>query len=393
MERRKNEMRSIDGVPGPECPVYVSVILPAYNEAENIEGIYAQVIDVFGRQDYSFEILFIDDGSTDDTWPRIMALAEVDPRVRAMRHRRNSGKASALANGFAFARGEIMLTSDADMQYEPEDMVRMVRKIEEGYDIVSAYKVVRRDSLERRLPSKFFNYFIRKTTGIQMHDMNAGLKAFRYEAAEDLIRYGYGELHRFFIVLAYRMGYTVAEVPVESLPRPNGTSKYGFERYARGAFDYLTVVFLSGYKDRPLHLLGGIGLSVMTVGAALFAYLGFEALALGHSMAGRPLLSIAVMCGIAGVQIFAVGLIAEMINNLERGNASRAKISRVVGIDRRNSTGPVPAEIRVERRKRTQLEPVDPIVVAAREAATEPVAEPVTHIAVEPSDSAEVAAT
>ena len=262
------------GFGGPECPVDVSVILPAYNESESIDGMYGQVVGVLDREDHSFEILFVDDGSTDDTWRRIENLAVKDSRVRAIKHRRNCGKATALANGFTFARGEIMVTSDADMQYDPMDIVRVIEKVRAGYDVVSAYKVIRRDPLSKRLPSKFFNWFVRATSGVELHDFNAGLKAYRFEAADDLVRYGYGELHRFFILLAAQMGYTVAEVPVESLPRTNGHSKYGAERYVRGALDFATVFFLSKYRERPLHFLGSFGLALGAIGVAILGYLG-----------------------------------------------------------------------------------------------------------------------
>ena len=168
------------GMSGPECPVDVSVILPAYNESETIDEMYAQVVGVLDRQDGSFEVVFVDDGSTDDTWQHIERLARKDRRVRAIRHRRNCGKATALANGFTYARGEIMVTSDADLQYDPNDIVRVIEKVRCGYDVVSAYKVIRRDPLSKRLPSKFFNWFVRTTSGVVLHDFNAGLKAYRY---------------------------------------------------------------------------------------------------------------------------------------------------------------------------------------------------------------------
>ena len=270
--------------------------------------------------------------------------------MRALRHRRNFGKASALANGFQYARGEIMVTSDADMQYDPNDFLRLMAKLEEGYDVVSAYKVVRRDPLSKRIPSWFFNFFVRSMTGVQLHDMNAGLKVFRYQAAEDLIRYGYGELHRFFIVLAARRGYSVAEVPVESLYRTNGSSKYGIERYMRGALDFLTVFFLSGYSERPLHLLGGAGVTLGALGTATFAFLGVTSFTEHVSMASRPLFTVAALLVLTGGQLLVFGLLAEMVNNLERSNAGRAKIAQVLRVDRRSSIVLAPG-VQVERRR------------------------------------------
>jgi glycosyltransferase involved in cell wall biosynthesis len=344
--------RSIDmamGLGAPDDPIDVSIILPAYNEEDSVEGVYEQVVNTMEGSGYTFEILFVDDGSTDATWSKIAKLGAQDDRVRALRHRRNFGKASALANGFQYARGEIMVTSDADMQYDPNDILRLIRKLEEGYDVVSAYKVIRRDPLSKRIPSRFFNFFVRSATGVQLHDMNAGLKAFNYQAAEDLIRFGYGELHRFFIVLSARRGYRVAEVPVESLYRTNGSSKYGVERYLRGALDFVTVFFLSGYAERPLHLLGGAGVTLGLAGTSVFGYLGISSLVTHQSMAGRPSLVIASLLVLTGVQLLVVGLIAEMINNLERSNVGRSKIAQVLRVDRRSSLVLAPG-VQVERR-------------------------------------------
>jgi len=346
------------GFPSPECPVDITVVLPAYNESESIDGVYAQVVGVLDRQDVSYEILFVDDGSTDDTWTRIESLAARDHRVRALQHRCNCGKATALANGFSFARGEIIVTSDADMQYDPEDIGRLINKVREGYDVVSAYKVIRRDPLSKRLPSKFFNWFVRTTTGVVLHDFNAGLKAYRYEAALDLVRYGYGELHRFFILVAAQMGYRVAEVPVESLPRTNGESKYGAERYLRGGLDYVTVYFLSRYRERPLHFLGGAGAALAGLGSLLFTYLVGAALLTGSSLGDRPSLDVSILLILSGLQLGVFGLLAEMINNVERGQAGRAKISKVISVERRTNLLLSPA-IQVERRGTSHLT-VDP---------------------------------
>lgn len=362
------------GFGSPERPVDITVILPAYNESNTIEGIYQQMVNVLEPLELGYEILFIDDGSTDDTWEHISALVKKDSRVRALRHRRNFGKATALANGFTYGRGDIMVTSDADMQYDPADVVRLIRKVQEGWEVVSAYKVIRRDPLSKRLPSKFFNFWVRSTTGVELHDFNAGLKAYWHEAARDLVQYGYGELHRFFILLAAQMGYSVTEVPVESLPRPAGKSKYGAERYLRGAFDYMTVYFLSRYRERPLHFLGSVGLGLGALGTAILGYLAYVALVAGQSLSGRPLLTLSVLFILAGVQFVVFGLMAEMINNFERGQASRAKISQVLGVDRRTATLIAPS-VQVDRRRGGD---VDPRIDRRRSAAPEPVAEPVT---------------
>lgn len=326
--------REFESLIEPDAPVDISVILPAYNEEDSVGGIYAQITAVLGETHYSYEIIFIDDGSTDSTWIKLQGLVSGDCRVRALRHRRNFGKASALANGFTFARGNIMVTSDADMQYDPADILRLVDKlVKGGHDVVSAYKVVRRDPLSKRIPSWFFNFFVRSTTGIKLHDINAGLKVFRRDAAEDLIRVGYGELHRFFIIVAARRGYSVSEVPVESLYRTAGRSKYGAERYLRGAMDFLTVYFLSGYGESPLHFFGAMGLWLGAAGAGILVYLGLTAALLGQSVGWALVLAVLLM--LTSVQLLAVGLIAEMINNLERGNSARSKISQALRFSER----------------------------------------------------------
>lgn len=349
MSATDREMNVMMGLGAPDDPVDITIVLPAYNEVDSVLGMHEQLTKLLSDQPYSYEFLWVDDGSTDGTWREIEQVCAQDPRVRALRHRRNFGKASALANGFTYARGEIIVTTDADMQYEPTDILRLIEKVNEGWDVVSAYKVVRRDPLSKRIPSWFFNFWVRNTTGVQLHDINAGLKAFRYEAAEALIRYGHGELHRFFMILAARNGFRVAEVPVESCYRTNGRSKYGIERYMRGALDYLTVFFLSGYAERPLHLLGAAG-----VWSALLGTLLFAGSAVVDLVPGAPDVSSAWFIGAAllvtlGMQMLVSGLIAEMITNLERPTAGRAKIAQVLRVDRRTSLLLAPG-VQIERR-------------------------------------------
>jgi len=313
----------------------VSVVVPAYNEAETIDGMYRQLTAVMTAEGESFEILFIDDGSTDATWERISALSAEDARVLGIRHRRNFGKATALANGFDYARGEIVVITDADMQYDPADIPRLIEKVRGGWDVVSAYKVLRRDPLSKRLASKVFNFFVRTATSVPLHDMNAGLKAFRSDAAKALIPYCYGELHRFFVVFAARNGYSVTEVEVESCYRTTGKSKYGIERYLRGGLDFLTVLFLSGYSEAPLHVLGTTGLALGVVGTLIFA-----ATWIGSAIADTPLVDspftvMSMLMIFTGVQLFVAGLLAEMINSLDRTTTGHHRIAEVRRIERR----------------------------------------------------------
>ena len=313
--------------------IAITVVLPAYNEAGNIESCCWQISEVLGQMGLDYEFIYVDDGSTDSTWEEICALSEHDKHVHGLRHRGRSGKAAALATGYMYSRGTIVVTCDADLQYDPNDVRRLIDRLLQGYDMVSAYKVCRQDPISKRWPSRFFNFFVRKMTGVQLHDMNAGLKAYRQDAAHELIPYGYGELHRFFAVILAKKGYSVTEVEVEARPRTNGHSKYGAERFLRGAMDFLTVFFLSGYVDRPLHLLGGLGITMGGIGAALFAWVA--ALNLLGRGGGSGTLLLAVLLMLMGTQMLVIGLIAEMINNLERGPGSSARISEVIAVDRR----------------------------------------------------------
>ena len=324
------------GLGAPQDPIDVSIIFPAYNEVEGVKASHDEISVVLDAAQLDYEMIFIDDGSTDGTWEAIQRLAKADPRVHGLRHRRNSGKAAALANGIVYSRGRIIAICDADMQYEPADVMRVIAAVDEGHEAVSARKILRKDRLSKRLPSQFFNLFVRRTTGVELHDMNAGLKAFNYEAANELVRYGYGELHRFFMVILAMKGYSIHEVPVESRPRTNGKSKYGIERYLRGAFDFLTVFFLSGYLERPLHLFGGVGMGFVAAGTlpALYAIAGNV---FGIVPAtGNTLFALGALMVMTGIQFFGVGLLAEMIGNLDGPVRSKGKVSEVIGIERRS---------------------------------------------------------
>lgn len=321
---------------GPRSPrerLDVTVVLPAYNEEGTIRDTHARLDAALRALRRSYEFVFVDDGSTDGTWKVISEVAEHDPRVRALRHRANSGKASALAAGFAVARGDIVSLCDADLQYEPADLAKIVKMAGQCGDAVTAYKIVRRDPLSKRLPSRFFNFFLRESMHVELHDMNAGLKAMTREAAHELIRFGYGGLHRFFMVILAKKGFTVSEMPVESLPRPAGKSKYGAERYLRGALDFLTVFFLSGYVERPLNLFGGIGVGLVALGSASFLL----DLLIGRFTVGGLAFSVltptAILMVVSGIQLIVIGLVAEMINNLERVPILRGEISESIRID------------------------------------------------------------
>jgi dolichol-phosphate mannosyltransferase len=258
------------------------------------------------------EILFVDDGSTDGTSEILTDLATAEPEVGVVRLRRNFGKAAALQAGFEQAAGDVVVTIDGDLQDDPAEIPRLLAKLDEGFDLVSGWKTRRRDALSRRILSKIFNRVTGIFSGVRLHDMNCGLKAYRAEVVHGLRLYG--ELHRFIPVLAHYRGFRIAELPVNHRPREHGRSRYGVERYLRGFLDLLTVSFIGRYRHRPLHLFGGLGLALGLIGSAVLVYLAVLKL-LGHAIGHRPLLLLGVLLVVIGMQFFSLGLISEMITS------------------------------------------------------------------------------
>jgi dolichol-phosphate mannosyltransferase len=266
-------------------------------------------LDPLGEE---WEAVYVDDGSTDESFSALTRLHAREDNVRVVRLRRNFGKAAALAAGFAQAAGERVVTIDGDLQDDPSEIPQLLAKLDEGFDVVSGWKTRRRDPLSRRLPSKLFNWVAGWMSGLRLHDMNCGLKAYRAEVVHNLVLYG--ELHRFIPVLAHEQGYRVAELPVNHRPREHGRSRYGMERYLRGFLDLLTVSFMGRYRHRPLHLFGGLGLLLGGSGVVLLVYLTIVKLT-GHAIGQRPLLTLGVLLVVVGMQFFTLGLISEMITS------------------------------------------------------------------------------
>jgi dolichol-phosphate mannosyltransferase len=229
-----------------------------------------------------------------------------------VRLRRNFGKATALDAGFGEAAGDIVVTIDGDLQDDPAEIPRLLAKLDEGYDLVSGWKTKRRDPITRRVPSKVFNAVAGKVSGVRLHDMNCGLKAYRAEVVEGMQLYG--ELHRYIPVLAHYRGYRVTELPVNHRPREHGRSNYGVERYLRGFLDLLTVTFMGRYRHRPLHLFGGVGLLFSLIGSTILVYLTIVKI-LGHAIGQRPLLMLGVLLVVVGIQLLSLGLISELITS------------------------------------------------------------------------------
>ncbi|MER5388913.1 glycosyltransferase family 2 protein [Saccharopolyspora sp. NPDC002686] len=289
----------------------VSLLTPAKNEQDNLPRLFAEISEAMEQQDRSWELLVVDDGSTDGSWQVISEHAVRDPRIRGIRLRRNFGKAAALAAGVAEVRGELLVTLDADLQDDPAEIPRLLAELDAGADLVSGHKANRQDPLGKRLPSKVFNWFTGLITGLKLSDHNCGLKAARTEVYRRVPLYG--ELHRYIPALAHQLGYRVVEQPVHHRARLHGKSKYGLERYLRGALDLLTVVALTRYGRRPAHLFGGLGMLAGTIGTLILLYLTGVWMFTDQPIGTRPLLTLGILLEIFAVQMISVGLLAELV--------------------------------------------------------------------------------
>ncbi|MFR9729349.1 glycosyltransferase family 2 protein [Saccharopolyspora sp. MS10] len=292
-------------------PVEVSLLTPAKNEAESLPRLFAEISAVMDAQHRSWELLVVDDGSTDDSWRVVVEHAAADSRIRGLRLRRNFGKAAALAAGVEEVRGRLLVTLDADLQDDPAEVPRLLAELDAGADLVSGHKAQRKDPLGKRLPSKFFNWMTGLITGLRLADHNCGLKAARTEVYRRVPLYG--ELHRYIPALAHQLGYRVRELPVHHRAREHGSSKYGIERYVRGALDLLTVVALTRYGRRPAHLFGGLGLVAGTAGTLILLYLTGVWVFTEQSIGTRPLLTLGILLEIFSAQMISTGLLAELV--------------------------------------------------------------------------------
>lgn len=304
-------MTTGDVVPG---GVDVSVLVPVKDEAESLDQLAKEVmlaLDGIG----SWELIFVDDGSTDHSWAKIVDLAETDSRIRGVRFRRNFGKSSALAAGFASSNGQIIVTLDGDLQDDPSEIPALLARLDEPADLVAGYKAERRDPLGKRMASKVFNFFTGLATGLRLKDHNCGLKVARRDAFAAVPLYG--EMHRYIAAIAHAQGFRVVEEAVHHRPRLHGKSKFGLERYARGGLDLLTVLGLTRYTHRPAHLFGGVGLGLGVLGMAILVYLTGVWLFTDQSIGSRPLLLLGVLLVLVAVQLASLGLLAEMMVNRE----------------------------------------------------------------------------
>lgn len=312
----ENDASMVSHVQGPTAAKSVrpriSIVIPLYNEEDSIPHLAEALDAAIANCGEPTEVIIVDDGSRDRSFTLLREIAERDPRFTIVRFRRNFGQTAAFAAGFAQARGEVVITMDADLQNDPMDIPLLMTKIDEGYDIVSGWRKNRQDRwIDRKLPSMLANRLISNVTDVRLHDYGCSLKAYRTEVLRHVRLYG--ELHRFIPALASQVGATVTEVPVNHRARKYGSSKYGISRTIRVMLDLINVWFLGAYSTRPIHVFGTLGLGSMALGILAGLYLTALKIFWGASIGNRPLLLLAVLLVVIGVQLVTMGLLAEMI--------------------------------------------------------------------------------
>ena len=289
----------------------ISVVIPLYNEEENIAKLNSQLVDSLLLINRPFEVIYIDDGSSDNTFAILRDLCKSNLNIRAIRFRRNFGQTAAMAAGFDCAQGEIIIAMDGDLQNDPSDIPRLMTKIEEGYDVVNGWRINRQDKLiSRRIPSVVANWLIGRLTGVRLHDYGCSLKAYRAEVIKNVPLYG--ELHRFIPALASIYGARITEIPVNHHPRIYGKSKYTLVRTFKVLMDMATVSFLKFFSDRPLHIFGWSGLTLFITGVVIDGYLTIQKILFGTELSKRPLLLLGTLLILAGLQLFSMGILAEI---------------------------------------------------------------------------------
>jgi glycosyltransferase involved in cell wall biosynthesis len=287
-------------------------VVPLFNEEGNVRLLYNAIREAMGASEYSWEVVFVDDGSRDSTFEILRELHASEEDVHVVRFRRNFGQTAAMAAGLAASRGDVLVTMDGDLQNDPRDSPRLVEKLDEGYDVAAGWRVDRQDPfLNRRLPSKIANWMISTITGVYLHDYGCTLKALRREIARELALYG--EMHRFIPALAANIGARIAEVNVRHHPRRHGKSKYGIGRTFRVVLDLITVKFLSGFSTRPSHLFGVGGMAALLTGGGIVGYMGIERIFFNVGLADRPLLLLGILLIASGLQFLTMGLIGEIL--------------------------------------------------------------------------------
>ena len=314
----------------------VSLVIPLLNEAESLNELHDWIVSQMQANAYTYELIFVDDGSTDESWQIIDSLSKSNTSLKAIRFKRNYGKSQALNAGFKMANGKVVITMDADLQDNPEEIPELVKMIEsENYDLVSGWKKKRYDSFfAKNLPSKLFNWAARKTSGIQLHDFNCGLKAYKNEVVKAIDVYG--EMHRYIPVLAKNAGYErITEKVVQHQARKYGYTKFGADRFINGFLDLITIWFVSKFAKRPMHFFGSLGSLVFLIGFLFALYLGIDKLYIntkGRLITQRPEFYIALVSMIIGTQLFLAGFISEMISR-NKSNKKRYHINSFLNLN------------------------------------------------------------
>lgn len=308
----------------------ISFVIPAKNEQESVPILYKEILEAMEKTEYSFEIIFIDDGSTDLTFDVLKNLHSRDRRVRVLKHRGNFGKSIALQTGFEQAGGEIIITLDADLQDNPKEITRFIAEIDKGYDLIVGWKKRRLDPISKTFPSKIGNWLTRILTGVKIHDLNCGFKAYRKAVVKSL--HLYGELYKYIPVLAAKQNYKITEITVEHRKRRYGASKFGWERNIKGFLDLLTIVFLTGYLSRPGHFFGTVGFISFFFGFLIELYIAYLRFNTGSVQYRYPLLILGMLLMIVGVQLVTTGLLAEMFVSFNQKKENPDKhLDRILG--------------------------------------------------------------
>ncbi len=295
-----------------QTDIDISIVVPVYNEEESLPELEKEINKALSP-DNSYEIIFVDDGSSDASWQKVLEMGAEKDFIHGIALSHNYGKSVALQAGFEKAQGTYVVTMDADLQDDPNEVPEMIQMLKDGYDLVSGWKKERHDPISKTIPSKFFNFVTRKVAGIELNDFNCGLKAYRSEVVKNI--YLYGELHRYIPMLAKREGYTrITEKVVTHHPRKYGKTKFGLSRFMNGFLDLVTLTFVQRYLQKPMHFFGTLGVLLLVAGGGINLYMALLKFIYGQGIGDRPLLFLGILLMVVGVQFFSTGLLGEMIN-------------------------------------------------------------------------------
>jgi len=306
----------------------ISFVIPLYNEEGNLRKLHQKIKKE--TYDLETEIIFVDDGSTDDSLDVISKIIKKDNHVKAISFRKNFGKSAAYMAGFGAAKGKIIITMDADLQDNPREIRKFIKQIKKGYDLVVGWKKIRHDPPSKKIPSKIFNWFLSKSTGIKLHDIDCGFRAMRYKAAKELNLYG--TLYRFIPIFLNQKGFKVSEVIVKHQARTSGRSKFGIKRLFAGLFDYFTILYFNRYLEKPMHFFGLIGLFLSLLGLVIAIYLVILRLFFNELLINRPLFLVSLISIIIGVQFFSLGLITEFILSQKKKETVNYSVKKKINL-------------------------------------------------------------